>query len=336
MFKKTAAYLILQAAKRQDALPLDVSERRQPDHPDPLYNDSFYFGGRHENGTTLITRLSFRGSGETECWLTLKLPDEEVLTLPVGDYQRGAGIVGGSLAYECLIPGQKWAIRYDGPLIQAGSPVEVSLALEFTESMKPFYFKGDGHTWTMAKALAAERWSREWFQQLRGLQQEHYEQGGRLTGSVTIANRQILLDLPSMRGRSFGYRNRAKTIHHLWLFGCMDDGSFLNVSLASYTFLSLIKAGFLATSHGSFPLVDCSSLETDSTHDSNPRDFRLSLQFKNQESIMVHAHIEESFYFLMEEFYQMRERAVTLHMGDVRGVGIADFGINLGEEIILR
>lgn len=69
-----------------------------------------------------------------------------------------------------LVPMKKWKINYDGQMKETANPKQthkVQIDLEWTSNLPYFSFDSDIDILLMAKCMALEPWSREYFQMLK-------------------------------------------------------------------------------------------------------------------------------------------------------------------------
>ena len=107
---------------------------------------------------------------------------------------------------EPLVPMKKWRVQYEGEMMMKneGSITtvhRVKLDAVYTSDLDYFDFDSDMEPWTVARAMAREPWSKEYFQGLKDAHQSHYEQFGDVSGILTIdgSKRDILVNLLNTR-----------------------------------------------------------------------------------------------------------------------------------------
>ncbi|CAG0888204.1 unnamed protein product [Cyprideis torosa] len=82
--------------------------------------------------------------------------------------------------------------------------VSVQLNATFTSELPPFDFDTDMNHGAIARAMAKEPWSQEYFQTLEKAHQTHYEQFGYLRGTVDVDGERHVLALNCIRDHSYG------------------------------------------------------------------------------------------------------------------------------------
>lgn len=140
------------------------------------------------------------------------------------NYGRGHslnGPAGSMLKAECLETGQRWRLRFHGPVWRADSsellrgvltdrfPQQATLDLTF-EATTPIlmYPHTEGESWGSS----------------------HYEQVGAVTGAISVNGEELLLE------RSFAYRDHSRGPRDLsrhtgssWIQGLLPDGSSFSI-----------------------------------------------------------------------------------------------------------
>eukprot|EP01062_Namystynia_karyoxenos_P056011 TRINITY_DN4698_c0_g2_i1.p1 TRINITY_DN4698_c0_g2~~TRINITY_DN4698_c0_g2_i1.p1 ORF type:complete len:978 (+),score=292.98 TRINITY_DN4698_c0_g2_i1:81-2936(+) len=234
--------------------------------------DSYYLSGFADPGTgspSVALRCCHRGEGPGEIWCMVHVPGIGALRAavhPGSDAHTqvsGGGITaaagGGELRLEMVAPMAEWRARFTGTLVSAdGAEHNASLCLTWTRAMDPFSFGAHISRPAIAAALAAEPWSRAFFNELRASHQEHYEQFGAVTGELTLDGKTHTVQCKGMRDRAWGLRDWAYfpryTTHY---FVARSEGlpdTFFNVTIVSLPTMTHMISGFVAP-EGKAPAV---------------------------------------------------------------------------------
>jgi hypothetical protein len=227
-------------------------EQKHTDPDDPLYNDSSFFYGGDETGNAFIARMAFRGKKrKPEVWFDFYLKDYGYVGLKGIPGEEGVGFQFGELYWKPLEIGRKWEIGYKGPLSgRNGVEMDAGVHMVFT-GMHPVYdFVASSDRSANADAIAGEKWSKEFFKKLKELSQTHYEQTGKLTGTVKLDDKIIDLDMKGLRDHSFGPRSWEQWDRHYWMSGINDDGWSWTVTTIRYHFINRLTAGFVTDPEG--------------------------------------------------------------------------------------
>ena len=323
--KKQAAEILIGIGNKRHPFDVETAEN----HRVPLgevqhYNDSYYFTGHDSTGNALIMRLGFRGDGSCEPWFSLLFDnkqynlDGDACVLP-GDRRIG------DLWIACEEPGKRWKLRFDGGLRSGSKRIPVSLDAEFLSSFPIFNFSSGMPSSTIATSMARERWTREWFRELSGWHQVHYEQNGEIAGSLTIGKKHHTLAMRAIRDHSFGPRRWNDMIRHVWLAAALEDGRFVNYSLVSYPIMSHIRAGFIEDGDRFTTVVGGTRLEAFTAGDP-PEKFSVEIILHTGKRLSLDCSNGPRFSWHMGGAYRITEAVASYELNGVPGRGICEFG----------
>lgn len=326
---KSKAAAVMVRSSRPEPLSEPELERLHLSPETANFNDSSYFFGADRSGLALATRLAFRTGKPDEAWLELRHPDIGPHRLAGSPGPRGEGFALGPLSFTCERVGQRWRLRYQGPLEGPDGEVPFELDATFHGRTPVVDFARHADQRSVAEAMAAQRWSGEFFRKLREIHKVHYEQGGRLMGRAVLGEREIDLDLPSIRDHSFGTRVWGQWDRHLWVLGALDDGSYFNVSMIRYDFLGSLRTGWRWRQGAVLSMVDSDDFEHFGPADEPPSDFAISFRPRGMATETAVVKARDAFDFVLDDDeYRIREWIADMRVGDARGVGVAEFGWN--------
>lgn len=139
------------------------------------------------------------------------------------------------ISFTPIKPMKLWKIAYEGQMRLQKDPtklVDVKFEVEFTSDFPHFVFDTGMDVHVLARAFAREKWNRQFFENLKRLlcadscgvcfilffraHQTHYEQMGRLNGSLVINGDKREISMEGFRDHSFG--NDVINIRHVSLF----------------------------------------------------------------------------------------------------------------------
>eukprot|EP01065_Artemidia_motanka_P023707 TRINITY_DN2837_c0_g1_i1.p1 TRINITY_DN2837_c0_g1~~TRINITY_DN2837_c0_g1_i1.p1 ORF type:complete len:705 (+),score=123.35 TRINITY_DN2837_c0_g1_i1:768-2882(+) len=235
--------------------------------------DSYYLSGFavHEDSPSVALRCCHRGKGDGEIWCMVRVPGTGNLRAPVHPGSNaqttvsGGGITsstaGGCLRLQMREPLQEWTAEYKGALVtDDGTELQAELSLTWKRAMDVFSFADDASRPAVAAALAAEPWSRAFFDELRASHQEHYEQFGAVEGELHLAGRTIPVRCKGMRDRAWGLRDWAYfpryTTHYFTARAEGQPDTFFNVTIVSLPTMTHMISGFVAAEGGAGVPVD--------------------------------------------------------------------------------
>ncbi|NOX87135.1 MAG: hypothetical protein GXO86_14455 [Chlorobi bacterium] len=326
-----AVYMTKRKKKREF-----TTEELESKHINPgqkSFNDSSYFAGISKEGFTFVTRLSFRSDKPNENWMKVAIPGEGVWGFENRKMPEGEGFKQGPLEFECLVPGEKWRIKYEGKLPQGKKEEKIKIDLEWTGAAPLVVFDKVGTTaLQIGKQIASERWNRTFFNRLRELDQVHYEQAGALHGTVEWKGKKHELEFVGVRDHSWSTRNWEDWERHFWLLGVLEDGRFFNFSLISYSFVKNLQAALIQDKDECKTLFKIPSFEQLKFDGLMPKSFSFMVQEDAdgpQKKLTV--NMRTFFPFNLDKVYYVREAEAEFIYDGVKGVGIAEMGINPGK-----
>ncbi len=314
--------------------PVPFLEQKHTDPDDPLYNDSSFFYGGDETGNAFIARMAFRGKKrKPEVWFDFYLKDYGYVGLKGIPGEEGVGFQFGELYWKPLEIGRKWEIGYKGPLSgRNGVEMDAGVRLVFT-GMHPVYdFVASSDRSANADAIAEEKWSKEFFKKLKELSQTHYEQTGKLTGTVKLDDKIIDLDMKGLRDHSFGPRSWEQWDRHYWMSGINDDGWSWTVTTIRYHFINRLTAGFVTDPEGhTDAIVKCTGLDEISSEKLWPEKGIVEIETRSGQSYRLEFERKGHFPYLMDDVYWMLEGIGRYRFNGASGLGMIEFGFTKGK-----
>lgn len=141
--------------------------------------DTIYFSGGSKSGNYLILAISRRQNKLIDGFLYLKIKNSdcgilETLRLPGTDLLQKEdedGFTAEGIKIRCIEPMKKWKITFDEQLKVHDFPQKVYnvlLNLEFISDFPYFNYETDIDLYTVASAFALEKWSKSYFEILKG------------------------------------------------------------------------------------------------------------------------------------------------------------------------
>ncbi len=329
-----AVYMTKRKKKRE--FTLKELESKHTETGKKSFNDSSYFAGISKEGFTFVTRLSFRSDKPNENWMKVNIPGEGVWGFENRNFPEGKGFKQGPLEYECIVPGEKWRIKYEGTLPQGKKEEHIKLDVEWTAAAPLVVFDKVGTTaLQVGKQIAKERWDRNFFNKLRELDQVHYEQAGKMTGVIQWKGKRHELEFVGVRDHSWGNRNWPDWDRHFWLLGLLEDGRFFNFSLISYGFVKNLKAAFIYTGDRYKTIFKIPSFDQLKFDSLMPKSLSFPVQEDKDGPVKTLSLKMRTFFpFRMDETYYLRQAESEFVYDGVKGIGFAEMGINLGKHEI--
>lgn len=326
-----AVYMTRRSKKRE--FTIGEMESKHVDNARPSFNDSSYFAGISKEGFTFVTRQSFRSDKPNENWMKVSIPGEGVWGFENREMPEGDGFKQGSLEYKCIEPGEQWKITYEGSLPQKRKKGVMKLDIDWVGAAPLVVFDKIGTTpLQVGKQIARESWNRRYFNKLRELDQVHYEQAGKMTGTLEWKGKKHELEFIGVRDHSWGIRNWEDWDRHFWLLGLLEDGRFFNFSLISYSFVKNLQAAFIFTGDGYKTIYKIPSFDYLKMDSLMPKSLSFPVQEdKDGPMKKLSVDMRAFFPFKMDENYYLRQAEAEFIYDGVKGVGIAEMGINPGK-----
>ncbi|KAI6216050.1 hypothetical protein M3Y94_00457800 [Aphelenchoides besseyi] len=270
---------------RMKRLPVSLMENIHQLPADFAFaGDCIFFNGSNSSGYYFTFGLAQRQNAIANLFCVLKVPgrgtfiNEELLNnsnvktcSTTKEYRTESGF-----RVVCEKPMEKWRIRFDGVFVDVKNlqqnlkktgpedqPVgikqlQTSFEFEWNAKSDFFNFETDVSCDLIARSLALETWSRELFAKLESKHQIHYEQFGKLNGSLRIDDQDFDVQLTSMRDHTIApYRRwtdlRRQVFSYVMVMFHLEDGTCVNTSVVSMpeTVFSQLQFGYIITANGS-------------------------------------------------------------------------------------
>ncbi len=312
-------------AKRQKDKPFDYELGEAyaiPPSAAPTVNNSYYFSAHDPaSDTSLYCRLGLR-SCHAEVWMLYA--------------EGGRRYRHTTLLHKDACPltvtrcEEGWQIAFRGPLTaEDGSEVRATLAATFTSDTPAVDFFSHMPPVCTARAMAAEKWSREFFAEVQKNNQVHYEQYGRLSGRITLDDCERPFSLPAVRDHSFGTRVWDYMNNHVWLLALNEEAA-LNFSMVSYPAISVLEVGNWKCAEA--PMAYILSAEYDRAAvvaGAIPKTLPLTIRLADGRCLSLTAELEFFDEYLFEEgAYRLSEGVGSFLIDGVRYRGIIEMGWN--------
>lgn len=304
-------------------------EQKHTDLSIPLYNDSSFFYGGDKSGNAFIARMAFRGKDRNpEMWFDFYLNEHGYFGIKELPGFEGEGFRIGSLYWKPIITGQTWEIGYDGKMKDRnGNEIEAEVNMVFTGRHPLYDFASSSDPDAIADAIADEKWNRTFFYKLKELSQTHYEQTGKLEGTLKLGGETYNINMLSLRDHSFGPRSWQQWDRHFWMSGIDDDGWSWTVTTIRYHFINRLTAGFVTDPDGhTDAIIQCTGLEEISKDQLWPENGLVEIKTRNGIIHQLEFKRKGYFPYLMDDAYMMLEGIGNYRFNGVSGLGMIEFG----------
>ncbi|MCH5350903.1 MAG: hypothetical protein J1F39_02915 [Clostridiales bacterium] len=237
-FKLKTLFMKSIIAKKQRKNPFDYEAGESfvlDENADPTLNNSYYFSAHGaESGQSLYCRLGVR-SCHSEVWF--------YYSDGLNRYALKEMLYKDNPPLKVRKTDSGWKVEYSGVLTRGdGQKITAEFNGDYTSSESAVDFFSHMPAVRTAKAMAGEKWTKQFFAEVQNNNQVHYEQTGRLVGNLTLGGEAVKIDLPCVRDHSFGKRDWNYMNNHLWLMA-VNETSQLNFSMVSYPAMSILEVG---------------------------------------------------------------------------------------------
>lgn len=247
---------------------VDEMEKIQTLSSNPKAIDAVFFTGASTEGVYFVLGFARRPKLVVDGFIMLRIPGVGLLLSPrlpealmKADNDEEYSAEG--LRIEAVQPMRHWRVSYSGKLRDATNTdklFDVNLQLNFKSHLPHFDFNVHTSIPAMAKAVALEPWSRQFFQNLEEAHQNHYEQMGTLEGEVAIEGKGTFpLRLNhAYRDHSSCYKREWKYFHRYILHNVtVEDGTrFMVGRICIPISMSMFECGYVYTPSGIMHAVD--------------------------------------------------------------------------------
>jgi hypothetical protein len=330
MLKKAFARKMVRHTKNR-RLSLEYLEKKHVNQDYPYPNDSSFFYGGDTVGNAFITRMAFREPKRpNEFWFDIFLKGYGYFGLSTSPGPEGSGFQQGSLQWKPIEQGKIWQILFEGTLMdREGKAHYCKTNLIFAGQHPVYDFEQSSDHKAIADAIAAEKWTREFFHQLKDTHQVHYEQTGSLKGSIVLDETTFPISMIGLRDHSFGSRNWCSWDRHFWMSGISSSGISWTVTTIKWQFLGRLTAGYITLQDGTIDaIVDCTDLETVSSERLLPDHSHVEIKTRNGKIHRLEFWRHGEFPYLHDNKYMMREGIGAYKFDGVDGLGMVEFGFH--------
>jgi hypothetical protein len=347
--------LIAAAMDRQKAAnPFDIeySDRyRLPPGADELHNNSQYFSVHDIQGRrTLYMRLALRGgNAPDEVWLVYREADGPVYIAGKDHIPKGEPLPA---SIKCVQAGKELQFEYRGHVKQGkftergyvpdpdSRDIPVELDARFYGLAEAFEFSRHMSTEPVARALARERFTREFRAALTENHQVHFEQSGVVTGTLKLAGREIIFDkVSAFRDHSYGRRDWNYMDRHNWFIGLLENGDTIQTNMVRYPAVRELQTGFYQSQAGGFSgaasrgklvcLKKQSSMDELPLTGGIPESFSYTAEFEDGRQFKVECTLDFTIPFSFGGgTFIIHEGVSSFNVNGIKGRGITEFGFN--------
>ena len=233
------------------------------------WNESFYFN--FTDPKRVIggwTRIGILPNQESDMGaMMLYAGGSRVLAIYQGDRAvcEEDSITMGNLAYQRIEPLNKWRLTFAGTMADADDSrrlpelslenlrlQDVEVDLEF-EGLAPCFDFKNAHPRAMGEMLVEAGTHLRDLRKVSKVSSEHYEQVGRVNGTIRIGNREITFQGSGHRDHSWGPRDWAAPRLWTWLTCQFGEELAFNLSRVAIASVDILN-GFICRDGANYPL----------------------------------------------------------------------------------
>ncbi|KAJ2945929.1 hypothetical protein O0L34_g4846 [Tuta absoluta] len=187
---------------------------------------------------------------------------------------------------------------------------------------------------SMAKDLARERWSPDFFKLLKKFHQTHYEQMGFLSGSIFVDGKAHVVNMPCVRDHSFGKRRDWRNFHRYALhFIYLTNGDCIAVGAVSQpVILSHITIGYYCrkSDQAVLPVKACDfQLWQHGENQTLPKDYGFTFKAGGERhDVRIQVKEEDFFYIGKTREAKIYERWASVEVNGLKGWGCTEWQYN--------
>ena len=314
--------------REPELIPLEEIERKHSDPSQALFNDSSYFNGIADDGSFFLVRQSFRTTRGNEYWLEVFFPDIGLLRLKQHPGDEGEGFQQGNLRFDQIKLGSQWKVTFQGDMDLDGTLKKVNIDLTFNAETTIVDFQNALIVDSTATAIANAKWSKAFFEKLKDSKKNHFEQGGRLAGTIEIDGDVRTVDFSSMRDHSWGIRKWSGWKRHVWIGGMLENKEAFNLSMVQYDYMGQLSAGFITEGEKTHYLREFPAIEEFASNPLFPEKLDLKLKYSDGKEYNLICERNTFVPYNMDDEYRINE---GISFGSLNGIPVklvTEFGFN--------
>jgi hypothetical protein len=212
---------------------------------------------------------------------------------------------------------------------ESGEDQNVSIDMNFEAATPLIDFQHAMMIDQTSKMISEQKWSKTFFAKLEEMKKMHFEQGGKLIGTISVDGKIASYEFSSMRDHSWGKRIWGDWKRHVWICGILDNGDCINVSMIAYDFLGQLSAGYYVKNGQVLYLKSCPMMESFATSPLFPATGELELLFGQEVKVNLSWNrINFVPYDMDNGEYKIFEGISKIKMGKQKGNFVTEFGLN--------
>lgn len=341
--KKAIMSLSMNKRKKQHPFDIAYSDNYQiPEDAGSEHNNSQYFCFHSQNSKeSFFIRLALRGGNyPNEVWFTYR---DKNGTVFVSDKDHFPKNETPPVSIRVIEAGKKLEFAYNGKMKRArvdetgevdlyapGELLDANLSAVFVATSDPFEFSRHMSTEPVARVMAKEKWNKSFFNALQENHQVHYEQIGRIDGTLTIGNETYTFsDTHAFRDHSYGKRDWDYFDRYVWIFGLLENGDTIQCNWVRYPAVTELQTGFYTTADNNTVCLKKATRLNDLPLYENkcPLAVSATLTFEDGRVLTLTTKREISVPYQFQTF-RVNEGVSVFDINGLKGRGITEFSFN--------
>ena len=313
-----------------------------PANADETINSSYYYAAHDKEGNAFFLRIGHRGGAEpvAEIWFGFCTSGGEAYM----NSQQLYKLADSPAKTKCIEPLKKWEFSFNGKMLPVkpgkdliAEPIGKEVGVEFngifTSENGVFEFARDTHIDAYSAAIAAEKWTKGFSEELKKNHQTRVEQVGNIKCEFKVGKKTHIIDAPALRDQAHGRRVWSYMNHYSWLVGNLEDGTAFNTVMVLYPTINVtgLKTGYVLKNGQYISLLDVDYPKYFTTKGIAPVKDKVTAKFADKSSAEIEFETKIIFPYQFtdaEGGYDVYEGVTSYTFNGVKGYGIAEFSYN--------
>ncbi|XP_050301318.1 uncharacterized protein LOC126739604 [Anthonomus grandis grandis] len=317
-------------------------EKRQALSDHPLAFDAVFFHAVSQDDIYLAAGAERRHQGVINGLIylkhpkfgllkTLRLPDTKLQEDPES-IMSGKSWAAEGFSFTPVEPMKRWDLNFSGKMRVHGQEkiVDVVIQAKFLSEMPYFFYDLELPAKMLARAMAREKWSKEFFKNLKEAHQTHYEQMGFLEGILKVNGEEVPLKLDAFRDHSFGLKRDWSAMHrYIFQMFYLENQTRIVLGIISHPVTaSHYEMGYVVHANGKIDAINSCDLRLWQHGESGRPSDELCFTFvagNHTYECKVKYDFTAAHFVGNNTEVKMYERFLTCEVNGIKGKGISEW-----------
>lgn len=341
--KKCIIRRVMKKRKSEQNFDEVASDLHQmPTDADETINHSHYFKSHDKDGNAFFFRLGQRGGKKptAEIWFGFVTSCGKAYMNSKELYD----LSDSPASAKCVVPLREWKFSFKGKMfpvsagenlvaVPNGSEIDTEFNAVFTSKNGLFEFARDTHIDAYAEAIASEKWTKGFSEELKDNTQTRVEHVGHVKCTFKADGKIYSMDAPALRDQAYGKRYWSYMNHYSWLVGNLVDGRSFNTVMVLYPTINKtgLKTGYVMENGQYHSLTHVDYPVHFTTKGVAPVEGRATARFVDGTYAVIDFKSSIIFPYTFKDnrgAYNVFECITTFDFNDVKGMGISEFSYN--------